>query len=86
MLFVFKIAKLNVVFFSNSVLCIRLLNEGIKNLFKLLKIKLFWQQREFTIKIKTCVILRFDRLWKVRAYRVLSAGSWLFPVSVKATG
>ncbi len=33
-----------------------------------------------------CVILRFDRLWKVRAYRVLSAGSWLFPVSVKATG
>ncbi len=34
----------------------------------------------------TFVILRFDGLWKVRAYRVLSAGSWLFPVSVTATG
>ncbi len=46
LLFIFKIAKLNVLFFlRNSVLCIWLSNEGIKHTFhlslNLFKIKLF---------------------------------------------
>ncbi len=53
---IFKIAKLNVLFFlRNSVLCIWLLNEDTTHQFHLsfiMKITLFGKQREFTIKIK----------------------------------
>ncbi len=58
LLFVFKIASWNVFFFlRNSVLCICLSNEGIKHQFHLSLNywkNIFGEQREFTIKIKTC--------------------------------